>query len=198
MTNRVAIHDMHDERTNEPRNTKGTKKSPARHVARGPNKKKKTARREIAPEVDDVKKENRPGTFKPGNQVAKNKGRPLGVPNKLSAILKDAILLAAGEVGSDGRGAGGIIGYLKRVARQEPKSFVTLLGRVLPYTVTMKLPEGEVPVRTREEVLAELQRRGLPIAQIYATTPEMLAAQEYKDVTPAPEIEGTATEVKAA
>jgi hypothetical protein len=63
-------------------------------------------------------------------------GRPKGVPNKTTQMLKDAILLAAEKSGHDGKGKGGLIGYLKRVASEDVKAFAGLLGRVLPLQVT--------------------------------------------------------------
>ena len=54
-------------------------------------------------------------------------GRPAGVPNKTTALLKDAILLAAEEVGQDGNGKAGLIGYCKFLATSEPKAFASLM-----------------------------------------------------------------------
>jgi hypothetical protein len=68
-------------------------------------------------------------TAKPPNA---GKGRVKGVPNKTTAVLKDAILLAAEEVGQDGSGKGGLKGYLTYVAKSDVKAFSALLGRVLP------------------------------------------------------------------
>jgi hypothetical protein len=64
------------------------------------------------------------------------KGRTKGTPNKTTAILKQAILLAAEEVGEDGKGKGGTTGYCRRLALQEPKAFASLMGRILPTQVT--------------------------------------------------------------
>lgn len=70
--------------------------------------------------------ENRIGKGKPGP------GRPKGVPNRTTALLKDAILQAAEEAG----GHGGMVGYLKIQAATNPQSFLPLLGKVLPMQVT--------------------------------------------------------------
>lgn len=73
------------------------------------------------------------------------KGRPKGSVNKTTAALKEAILKAAEKVGQDGKGRGGLQGYLQRVAQEDVKAFSALLGKVLPLQVT---GEGGGPVQT--------------------------------------------------
>jgi hypothetical protein len=70
------------------------------------------------------------------------KGRKAGVPNKTTAALKDAILLAATSVGFDGKGQDGLTGYLKMVATTDTKAFSALLGKVLPMTLEGPNPDG--------------------------------------------------------
>lgn len=64
------------------------------------------------------------------------KGRAKGVPNKTTALLKDAIIQAAVAVGEDGKGKGELVGYCKFLAANEPKAFASLMGRVLPMQIT--------------------------------------------------------------
>lgn len=67
-------------------------------------------------------------------EAGRNKtgGRKKGTPNKTTALLKDAILLAAQNAG----GPEGIAGYLEGQAKQNPGPFMALLGKVLPMQVT--------------------------------------------------------------
>jgi len=59
-------------------------------------------------------------------------GRPKGVPNKNTTLLKDAILQAATQAG----GKEGLVGYLAKQADENPQSFLPLLGKVLPMQLT--------------------------------------------------------------
>jgi hypothetical protein len=57
-------------------------------------------------------------------------GRPKGLPNKTTALLKDAILKAATDAGN-----GDMAEYLKQQAIANPGPFLSLLGKVLPMQV---------------------------------------------------------------
>ena len=65
------------------------------------------------------------------NRGNAGKGRPKGSPNKITADLKRAILEAAEAAG----GPLGTVGYLTVQATENPASFMTLLGKVLPLDV---------------------------------------------------------------
>jgi hypothetical protein len=60
-------------------------------------------------------------------------GRPKGAVNKTTALLKDAILLAAQKAG--GGSDDGLVNYLEAQAIANPGPFMSLLGKVLPMTV---------------------------------------------------------------
>ena len=83
------------------------------------------------------------GNGKPGP------GRPKGVPNKTTTLLKEAILRAADEAG----GSGGVVEYLTLQAHQNPAAFMGLLGKVLPMQVAHS---GLDPVTTIRIVGPEL------------------------------------------
>jgi len=63
-------------------------------------------------------------------------GRPPGAGNEAIKPLREAIMEAAKNVGRDGKGKDGLVGYLVMLAKDEPKAFAGLLGRVIPMQVT--------------------------------------------------------------
>lgn len=68
---------------------------------------------------------------RPRNKLPPGPGRPKGVPNKMTMILKDAILRAADEAGKED----GLVGYLREQAVLNPGPFMALLGKVLPMQI---------------------------------------------------------------
>lgn len=57
-------------------------------------------------------------------------GRPKGMQNKTTTLVKDAILQAAQKAG--GGGKDGIAKYLAQQADDNPGPFMALLGKILP------------------------------------------------------------------
>lgn len=74
------------------------------------------------------------------------KGRPPGSPNKATVAVKEAILQAFNEAHKDGP-----VAYLKDVAEKDPKTFLALVGKLIPKEIT-----GEVRVNHIQTILAEL------------------------------------------
>jgi hypothetical protein len=122
----------------------------------------------IGTETQGLNRGGPPSTyFKPGHPGGP--GRPRGSPNRVKADLAQLIMDAAGEAGFLKRnkrgkaiptGLDGCKGYLLWLAVNEPRTYASLLGRVLPYYVSTDLPE---PILTRDETLAQFKERGLPI-----------------------------------
>ena len=75
--------------------------------------------------MEDVLETPKIGQGKPGP------GRPKGLANKTTSLLKDAILKAATEAGG-----GDMAEYLRQQATANPGPFLSLLGKVLPLQVT--------------------------------------------------------------
>ena len=68
-------------------------------------------------------------------------GRKRGTPNKSTTELKDAILAAAESANEEG-----LVGYLTWLAKEEPASFSSLLGKLLPKDVNVEV-DGELAVK---------------------------------------------------
>ncbi|MCA1379835.1 MULTISPECIES: hypothetical protein [Bradyrhizobium] len=66
-----------------------------------------------------------------GNPPTKTKGAVA----KITRDLKNGILDGAISCGSDGKGAGGLKGYLAMCARKHPKSYLNLLGKLVPHVI---------------------------------------------------------------
>lgn len=76
-------------------------------------------------------------------------GRPKGVPNKNTTLLKDAILKAAQQAGG---GEDGLVEYLKDQATKNPGPFLALLGKVLPMQIVGE-DDGPIQTVTRIELV---------------------------------------------
>jgi hypothetical protein len=87
-------------------------------------------------------------TLKIGKGLA-GPGRPKGVPNKATALLKDAILQAASNAGG-----GDMVAYLTLQATENPGPFLSLLGKVLPMTVAGD-PENPVGIKIIERFIVD-------------------------------------------
>jgi hypothetical protein len=69
---------------------------------------------------------------------AAGRGRKKGELNKTTRALKDAILNAFETVGGES--------YLVGVARDDPRTFCTLLGKVMPMQVEGAGDDGEIKI----------------------------------------------------
>ena len=63
-------------------------------------------------------------------------GRPHGSRDKITRDLKEGVLTAAINVGRDGYGTDGLVGFLEDLAAHHKKLFTSLLVKVLPYNLT--------------------------------------------------------------
>jgi hypothetical protein len=97
----------------------------------------------------------------------KTGGRKKGTSNKFTKNVREAILAAFEEAGG--------VDYLRRVAKEDPKTFCTLLGKTMSTVVAGDEDKPQVlgvtidrpPDETREQWLARTAReRGLPAPAI--------------------------------
>ena len=91
------------------------------------------------------------GRFKPGWRGGP--GRPKSAPSsRVRADLSQLIMTAAVQTGfirnnkdtgmPEGTGEEGCLGYLKWAAVFEPKTYLALMARILPYYVNTDLPDN--------------------------------------------------------
>src|ERR1700674_2850770 len=118
--------------------------------------------------VKKSRKRKAPKTAWKKGQAPKSKGRPKGVPNTMTRVLKDAILLAAEASGSDGEGKDKLVGYLIRASIEAMPSFLMLLGRLLPLQISATMNQDiKVRYESSAEVLADLSRLGVPVDRLF-------------------------------
>lgn len=95
-------------------------------------------------------------------------GRPKGVANRTTRLLRECVLDACAQVGRDNKGRDGLVGYLKMLAWKHPDLMVSLLNRVLPMQLVGTGADGEpAPLRvelTLPQLQERLKERGLPVA----------------------------------
>lgn len=102
--------------------------------------------------------------FKKGEPRPEGSGRKKGSTNKITPLLKEAIIMAAEAEGSDQQGKDGLIGYLRVLARREPAVFGRLVEKLLPYQLTGK--DGapmQMVHSTKEQLVERFKERGLPL-----------------------------------
>ena len=86
------------------------------------------------------------GQFQTGSPSANPKGRPRGSRNRVSESVRDEFLQAYREVGGKD--------YLVRFAREHPKDFIGILGRMLPKEIRHEINNAPLG---NAEVLAQMK-----------------------------------------
>jgi hypothetical protein len=83
-----------------------------------------------------------PGPRK-GSPKIPGSGRKKNTPNKTTALLKDAVLLAATKSGQniDAKSKDCLVTYLAKQAEVNPGPFMALLGKVLPMQAVGEVEE---------------------------------------------------------
>jgi uncharacterized protein (UPF0335 family) len=114
------------------------------------------------------KKGNKRGRFgKPG---IPNPGKPRGAVAKNTRLLKEAIMLAAEIEGQDGQGKGKLVGFMRRVAQEDLRAFVSLLNRIIPLQVEQKTLDDKPKTtvyKSAAEVQRELASRGIDVEVMF-------------------------------
>jgi hypothetical protein len=97
------------------------------------------------PVINPTPKPRKPGTFGPNNPPP-GLGRRRGSVNKANRDLKNGLLTAAINLGRDGNGEGGLVGYCEFLGIYHPKAFSNLLGKLLPLNVTADVTTAPVAI----------------------------------------------------
>ena len=85
-------------------------------------------------DFENVPNRDSGGRFEKGRPI----GRPRGSQNKATKAVKAALLQAFDEVGG--------VDYLVEVARSDPRTFCTLLGKLLPAELKVEASSDSLPV----------------------------------------------------
>lgn len=90
---------------------------------------------------------------RPGRKkgTPKTGGRKKGTPNKMTTEVKTAILAAFDKVGG--------ISYLEKVAKDDPRTFCTLLGRVIPTEIDGSLDVTVTHEQALDALISAAERR---------------------------------------
>jgi hypothetical protein len=92
---------------------------------------KKTVKKRAAKKAVKKTAAKKTARRKPPNA---GKGRPKGSKNKVSANVKEGIMQAYEELGG--------VNFLVKLAVDDPKTFCSLLGRIIPHEVNGDLRHG--------------------------------------------------------
>ena len=106
-----------------------------------------------APELKNNEAKSTPPRKRGGKRPGA--GRKKGVPNKLTANVKAAIMAAFADAGGKD--------YLVKVAKTDPRTFCALLGRLLPAQVTGGA--ADEPVKVQVSWLPPAQRPSLGVRE---------------------------------
>jgi hypothetical protein len=87
----------------------------------------------------------------------RERGQRQGPPGN----LVEALILAAAQVGEDGRGYGEIGGYFRRLSTKCPAGYHLLLNLAIQLNITTSVDWKDKPDDRLEDVEAELRKRGM-------------------------------------
>lgn len=91
-----------------------------------------------------VKQTAKIGQGKPGP------GRPKGKPNKTTQAIKDAVTEAFQKAGG--------VDYLVKVAEEDPKTFLNIVGKVIPLQVNAAIASTTLTKEQRDAAVAAFLR----------------------------------------
>src|SRR5215471_19085185 len=109
-------------------------------MAQNNNKRDRLAAR-LARGSQPARRRKKGKRFSTDDQPKRSRGRPPGATNLMSRQLKEAILGGAADCGADGKGTGGLRGYMWKLAMEDQKTMGMLLRAILPADVKVEVTE---------------------------------------------------------
>lgn len=97
--------------------------------------------------------------FKPGPDPRRKRGRTKGVPNRFTRDVREMLLNSLEQVGGEA--------YFVRSARRIPRSYLGLVGRLIPAEVTGK-DGGPIEVQIQKAMGSLSQLTDKELAQLQA------------------------------
>jgi hypothetical protein len=126
-------------------------------------------------------------------------GRRRGSVNKANRDLKNGLLTAAINLGRDGQGTGGLVGYCEFLGALHPKAFSQLLGKLLPFNVSAEVNSNYIASVNVISVPADHYLSSQDIDRLRNSQPlEHVSTMKqitHTEPAPAPEIEVQSPEV---
>ena len=104
--------------------------------------------------------------FSTDDQPKRSRGRPPGATNLMTRELKEAILGGCSDCGADGKGKGGLRGYMRKLAMEDKKTMGMLLRAILPADVKVEVTEQKT-YQSVDEVKTKLAELGIPPDDVY-------------------------------
>ncbi len=98
----------------------------------------------------------------------KTGGRKKGTPNNITNDVKEAIVTALIQVGEDGYGHDGLIGYVRGLVLRSDRAGATLLRIVMPLTLNAPASGILGAYKTEEDIRAEFGAKGIPYEAIHS------------------------------
>ena len=100
----------------------------------------------------------------------------------MNPVLKlvEAIISAAEQVGEDGCGKHGLVGYFLKSAETEPNNLVHLLVRALPYQNHLEEHPREKQPKTREEIEQTLRDMGIAASRASELSLQIMQASRHR------------------
>jgi hypothetical protein len=126
-----------------------------------------------------------PGRGEKGRFISSeaNKGRKVGATSRYTRIIKEAVLIAAELEGENQHGKGKLVGYMRRVAREDMRAFCMLLSRAMSLQGENRTDDApkEVVYKSLDEVKREMASRGISMDLMFKMSKAMEADEDELD-----------------